>query len=374
MKHDSSNHFVFAALLIAASSTSDAASPQGIDTSSLPGSAIAFGRSASNPDHTLRSASIFLTNPAGSAVRQLTPKVDGVYDFGASWSPHGTRIVFERGSARSDPHDRYDIYAMGREGQEVHQLTSGVGNFERPEWGPRGQIAFRSRYVDRDCVSVVDWNGLHQHDVFCPGHRGTEIDGITWSPDGRSLYASGGFYAGSPDLYWNALAYRVDLDTGVITLLTSQVMDDPMYLTFAPDGRYGLYAPPGYSNIHPITRVNFATDILTPLEYGHGPVFSEDGSKVAYAQGAPDYLVYDQIFVMNADGTGVRQLTHSHVENIAYTAVDWSRDGRRLLVNRAIFVDTGGLLVGTTDMRILDTDTGALKSLPGGVGTSWFEP
>ena len=343
MKHDSSNHLVLAALLIAASSTGDAASPHGVRTSSLPGSAIAFGRSASNPDHTLRSASIFLTNPAGSAVRQLTPKVDGVYDFGSSWSPHGTRIVFERGNARSDPRDRYDIYAMGRDGQEVHQLTSGVGNFERPEWGPRGQIAFRSRYVDHDCVSVVDWNGLHQHDVFCPGHRGTEVDGITWSSDGRSLFVSGGFYAGSSDLYWNALAFRVDLDTGATTLLTSQVMDEPMYLTFAPDGRDGLYAPPGYSNIHPITRVDFATDVLTPLEYGYGPVFSEDGSKVAYTQGAPDYLVYDQLFVMNADGTGVRQLTHSHVENIAYTAVDWSRDGRRLLVNRTIFVDTGAL-------------------------------
>jgi hypothetical protein len=77
---------------------------------------------------------------------------------------------------------------------------------------------------------------------------------------------------------------------------------------------------------------------------------------------------------MNADGSNIRLVTRSRVDNHAYTAVDWSDDGVHLLVNRQIYLDPS-LTIPRVALRIINVDTRSVTSLPGGSAEpgAWFE-
>ena len=83
------------------------------------------------------------------------------------------------------------------------------------------------------------------------------------------------------------------------------------------------------------------------------------------------------MFVMNADGTNVRQLTSTKVDNIEYLAADWSRDGTQLLVNRTLYSEVNGRRVNPHPaLRIIDIDSGAITSVSAGYAYrgAWFQP
>jgi hypothetical protein len=70
-------------------------------------------------------------------------------EYGASWSPDGTRIAFARAEVVDTTpegapiHGLSDIYVMDADGSNVQQLTSGSDNDDFPVWAPNGtKIAF----------------------------------------------------------------------------------------------------------------------------------------------------------------------------------------------------------------------------------------
>ncbi len=62
--------------------------------------------------------------------RRVFPVAAGTQDKRPTFSPDGTQLAFasNRGGA-------WQIYAMNRDGTNVHQLTTGVGEHEYPQWG-----------------------------------------------------------------------------------------------------------------------------------------------------------------------------------------------------------------------------------------------
>ena len=68
-------------------------------------------------------------NDFGSVLRQVT--FDAAYEFGPSWSPDGTRIVFERGRADGSSNNIFRANADGSGHEE--QLTSFSGD-RSPDW------------------------------------------------------------------------------------------------------------------------------------------------------------------------------------------------------------------------------------------------
>ena len=145
---------------------------------------------------------IFAVNPDGSGKQQLT---SGPYsDYGGSWSPDGSQIVFARSALGeeglyvmdadgshltrisnhldTDPdwssngsqivysrstRDDATIFVMKADGSDVRKLTSGSGTFDTsPAWSPDGsRIAFTRELLgpedDGGHIYVMSANGMH---------------------------------------------------------------------------------------------------------------------------------------------------------------------------------------------------------------------
>jgi Tol biopolymer transport system component len=327
--------------------------------------AIVFQRMQQNADGSLRNSSLWLALPSG--IRQLTPLEKGERDADGSWSPSGTDIVFEHGAADPDPAAPSDIRIVDPVDQQFRQLTSQAGNFRSPVWGPSGRIAFVSTDRRRNCLSIIQPRGRRQWHLFCVPPP-AEMMRPVWAADGRSLFLHAGYYTGSLEPLWRSLVYRIDAETGASFVLFDKILEESRSLEFSPDGSRGIYSDV-YTN--EMVMVDFATGQLTDVGAGYAPRWSKDGNRIAFTRevfefdNPPDIRYYESMFVMNADGSGVHRVTQSRLNNHAYTAVEWSNDGTRILANRRIYLDPS-LTITRYSLRIIDVTSGAVTVVTDG--------
>lgn len=338
------------------------------------GDAVLFSRTQFHADGTARSSNLWLASPAGQSVVALTPAVEGVHDGPGNWSPDGTQVVFERGRLMRPGAVRFAILVLDLQSGRTRRLVAGAADFRSPVWGPGQLIAFLSRYRDRECVSVVASNRHRRHDLLCVA--GSQLERPTWSNDGTALYVAAGRYTGGLEPLFRSQAFRIDLATGVTSLLTDQLLEEARTLEFAPDGTRGVYAN---AYVWEMNLVDFATDVQTPIGWGYAPRWSPDGRRIAYTgeifEDGPEFRYYEPLYVMDADGSNVRRLTASRVDNHAYTAADWSADGTRILANYLTYLDPS-LTVRRSDLRVVNLASGAETALPQGYAEpgAWLEP
>ena len=125
---------------------------------------------------------IFTVRPNGTGLKRLTDNL--VEEWGPTWSPDGTKIVF---SSHRDGNG--EIYVMDRTGLNVTRLTKNDASDSVPAWSPDGsKIAFSS---SRDDPMDID------HDLFvmdADGGNVTKVVGSprteqnpSWSPNSRRI-------------------------------------------------------------------------------------------------------------------------------------------------------------------------------------------
>mgnify|MGYP003296169204 CR=1 FL=1 len=338
------------------------------------GDAIAFSRAQLNPDGTTRSSRLWVKVPMTNP-RALTPDADHEETSAASWSPGGTRLAFQRTHSTSDPNGHSTIFTVGANGSGLGQATTGRGNFLTPAWGPANTIAFVERFHGRDCLSVVNVDSHRQRELFC-APAPAEMARPVWSADGRSILIHAGYYTGSLEPLWRSLVYRIDAGTGAPFLLGDRVLDEPRFLEFSPDGSRGIYSDVYTTEM---MELDFASGAMTSIGYGYAPRWAPNGRRIAFTReyfdySGPEFRYYEPLYVVDADGANERRITLSRLADHAYTAVDWSADGRRLLVNRRIYLDPS-LTITRFSLRMVDVDTRAVTNLTDGRADpgAWFE-
>lgn len=232
-----------------------------------------------------------------SAVRQLTA---GGSNAECYWGPDGTRFIFQ---ATREPYTADQIYTMRADGGEQRMVSTGRGRTTCAYFLPGGErILYASTHAfapdvpprpDRSKGYV--WPCYPSYEIFTARADGSELKRLS---DNRA-------YDAEATVCWK---------TGKVVFTSDRDGDLELY-TMDADG----------SNVRRITHT---------LGYDGGAFFSADGSKIVWRASRPqteqeigdykallaEHLVRPtqvEIFVADADGSNVRQLTDNGAANFA---------------------------------------------------------
>lgn len=201
-----------------------------------------------------------------------------------SWSPDGTTVAFSGivGFQKSDDHEPLlRLFTVGEDGSGL-QVIRGTNGATGPVFAPDGRTLAFTRSIDRETPTRVGGKprkeGFHGASIWTvdllsgaqrqltPWREGVKYAASSFSPDGTTLLAT-------------------HEDTGLL--------NEPEPVALKLDGS-------GSSRL---------------LEDGGSPVYSPDGSKIALVRRVPasdgSYEAISDIYVVNADGSGARRITHT---------------------------------------------------------------
>jgi Tol biopolymer transport system component len=229
---------------------------------------------------------ICVINEDGTGMRQLT---HGGYHQSPAWSPDGTLLAFT-GSATVPGEEQ--IYVTKADGGAAAQVTHGGGNKASADWSPNGLVlvAADDRGGDFD-LYLFDPSGQVREKRLTRGPA-EDID-PDWSPDGTSVVFSRVKGRSFPTVM---VVRRDGKDTfRVIPGLDPAWSPDESQLAVATVDGIVLVAGHGKPTL------------LTDHPFDTEPSWSPDGSRLAFRRGRANEDA--EIFVVNSDGTGLRQLT-----------------------------------------------------------------
>ncbi len=258
---------------------------------------------------------VFVINEDGSAAANLTNRSG--YDGMPSWSADGSEIVFvsDRGEAggssgQASGGSRGDVFIMNADGTNVRRITTDGAGYAFPKLSPDGtRIAFDAgRESDNAQVYVMDADGGNVRRVT---HNDVDEGYVSWTPDSRSLVFDT-FRDGPPEIY------RIDVDGGNPTRLThfGAHIGDPR---LSPDGSK-LAFESGMDGDSEIYMTNAEGTEPTRLTWDpaddRAPAISHDGRRVAFCSDRGGEREAFELFVMNADGTGLLKITDTRSSNL----------------------------------------------------------
>jgi Tol biopolymer transport system component len=255
-------------------------------------------------------AGIFVMQADGSNQRRLSPA--GEVDYAPAWSPDGTQLAFVRNVLEGVDHHN-QIFVMEADGSNQRRLTQAGESNDSPVWSPDGtKIAFLRLSDFAPHLVVMNADGSGQRIIS------QSYTQPAWSPDGSKLaFAS----------YDSNSIFVIHADGSNPTQITQPAIYDAFDVEYdsspswSPDGskitfsRY-LGCDIEGANCHgaQIRVVNADGSGLSkakdnaPSVYAYQPTWSPDSTKVIF-------LEAKDLFLMNADGSGLTNLTHTVDEN-----------------------------------------------------------
>jgi len=194
-----------------------------------------------------------------------------------------------------------------------------------PSVSPDGKrIAFVSNRSGSSDVYVASSDGGSVAQV---SHKTSFVSAPTWTADGRVAYST--FASGASTLYTSGPAGS---DEKVVTSVPAR---SPL---LSADGRSVLYSSGNFPHLT-LVAGSVAGGATRPLSDSSAMIFnavwSPDGKRIAYARA--DSMRDMQVWVMNADGTGARQLTKFPGSEGHPQWPAWSPDGRSLAVQAGVY-------------------------------------
>lgn len=257
------------------------------------GKKIAFASTLNDPGGSL---DIYVMNAGGSNLRQLTDADHA--ETGPSWSPDGKKIAFQAYS---------HVDVMNADGTGRYRLvhnTSCCG----PDWSPKGRrIAYTWYDEFKGKVYVVKPDGTGVAVVAAPPTRGNASYSYglaTWSPDGQRIAFSAGTAADS-----NFVKPFVGIVSQYRGRIKRLARGHTIFsLDWSPNGRKILLVEdPVVNNPRSNDRISVLDVRTGKLRFlgqhaSYSARWSPDGRRIAYAW-------QNRLYVMNADGSYVRDLT-----------------------------------------------------------------
>ncbi|WP_424681457.1 hypothetical protein [Frateuria sp. YIM B11624] len=380
-------------------------------------------------------SAIFSIHDDGSDLLQLTPYAEGVFNVpdawpapfdalenwvGSAFSPGGHYSQFLQaytgsGSTSNNPYVSGKYYVMDASGQQRlplfhdgNDLPSGNNSpsYGYLTWGPAGThlIAFSNSAngapVNHACVGVIHPDGTGERKLWCPQgyypQYNQAVESLRWSGDGRSLLAYVELTTPDSPFPHGSDLYRVDVATGAATLVQANVTSN----LHGPGGDlsydgheivFQTNTPGSCTPDQQEQMVLCARNMLTgqqvalvdpsgALILAGGQLLLTPGGSQAIVNTIDRYSSTEELYVINTDGTGLRQLTQPCVPldpngNIVVTwaAVRLSPDGQQLLANCYVQQETPYVRL-PTQMYVINLADGSARYVADGAAYDWHVP
>lgn len=275
------------------------------------------------------------------AERQLTRGKEA--NSQPSWSADGASLAFT-----STREGLIKIFVMNTDGSGQKRLTADDRIESAPSWSPDGRsLAFYSMDKQSGVAELRIFDLRSGQTISVPGNgRDKGPSAPTWSADGSRIA-----FPGADDKQ-KVQVWVVERDGSGLREVSSKFSArDKAFAALSPDGRRVAYSADMrgaadliVTELDSLESKNLtATGTATKHE---NPRWSADGKQLLFGSTRDDAeLVRMDIFVMNADGTGLRNLTrHPHEDFDAR----WSDDGRSVVFT--------SLRTGTAQLYAVDLD------------------
>jgi len=156
-------------------------------------------------------------------------------DSQPTWAPGGDRIAFVRGE-RVGSKWTTDIWVVNTDGTNLRNLTSNPSVDYDPQWSPDGsKIVYTRRLADYNSeIFVINADGTDQTRLTNSPIPYSDSS-PSWSPDGSKILFTS-YRSEGEDAYGNGEIYRMDVDGGNVTNVSSSVGND-----HSPDWRAGVW-------------------------------------------------------------------------------------------------------------------------------------
>ena len=268
---------------------------------------------------------IFVMGRTGEAVKRVTRA-----GFSPSWSPDGTMLVYANERVGLMPlnwEGTSELWVVPVEGGEARRLGSGDG--VQPHWSPSGaRIVYQTRLGTKTQMDIMTIPAAGGDPTPVLADAATDWS-PTWSPDGRFIY-----FVSDRGGSMNLWRIAVDEASGRAHGEPEPVTTPAAFVahpSLSADGRRIAFSSVLMRQNIQIASFDLATFtvageawLTTGSRQWSSPDLSPDGAwAVFYSRDLPE----GDLYVVRADGTGLRQVTGD-------PAVDrlprWAPDGERI--------------------------------------------
>ncbi len=277
------------------------------------------------PSDTTPTATSTLTSVATpTSTPTVTPS--GATPTPTATSQDSGSITFVRPQPNDSGTANSDIWIMGFDGSAQTQLTTYTGEDRHPALSPDGsKIAYMSRQSGLLTLWVMSSDGAGKVQLPVSGN----IQSPIWSPDGTQIT-----YQSDAEDFWEVWIVNAD-GTNPHRLTTTGAASGSS--TWSPDGQKILFTNEPIARYQDLYVINVdgtgQTQLVSSFSTGyshHRPTWSPDGSQIATLRYPVGTFGPNDLWLMDADGTNGYVLA-SGLEPPELNRISWSLDGNWLV-------------------------------------------
>ena len=207
------------------------------------------------------------------------------------------------------------VYKVDEDGSHEARITAPTDISDAPSWAPDGRRVVFGRLSGASGLYIVNPDGTDLTQVTAPPPG--------WVDDGPMALGDAIVFVRSDTAAGLVMIYRVNVDGTGLTRLTSGSRDDQAIPS--PTGDFIMFRRDG--DIHRLDLPHGSDTRLThtPTQYKGVAGVSPDGRKLLFTRIDPGR--FEQIFVMNVDGTHVTRVSRGDYYDFLPR---WSPDGTRI--------------------------------------------
>jgi DNA-binding winged helix-turn-helix (wHTH) protein/Tol biopolymer transport system component len=300
---------------------------------------------------------VYLVQSDGTGPRKIASAPTRTFNIASLtdsivWSPDGKSLRFVRDK---------EYWEVSSTGANLHQLLPGWNTWQGSgRWTPNGHFFIfmggGPSPQESELYAIDERRGLLRKPPTAPTQL--TVGPVQWGVpvpgrDGKTIFVDGNFPRGE--------LLRQDPQTGKYQPFLGGI--SAQFVTFSPDGKSVAYVTHPEGVLWKADR-----DGRNPIQLSLPPImaflphWSPDGSRILFEDVAKG-LDLAEIYLVSTDGGSPRRLFPESKESSS--DADWSPDG-----NSIVFEEPPGWNANSV-VRVLDTKTNRVTTLPGSVGLYW---